>query len=71
MPSAVARHPSTVRMFQQAAQRWTALKRQHDAHCRIHWLGVMLTQFTDTELILLAEYLSESDRALLRSVTKR
>jgi hypothetical protein len=43
------------------------LKRQHDAHCRLHWLGVMITQFTDAELALLASYLSAADRELLRS----
>jgi len=71
MPSAVERHPSTTRLFQQAAQRWMALKRQHEAQCRLHWLGIMLTQFTDMELTLLTDYLSESDRALLRSGTRR
>ena len=64
-------HPATVKRLQDAAGRWTALKRLHGNMERSLWLGVMVQNFSDDDLTLLGDFLSESDRALLKKAGRR
>lgn len=62
------RHPSTHALFVEAATRWVNLRDVHRAAERRMWIGALVTQFSDAELVLLnaAGYLCPDDIYRLR-----
>ena len=67
----VIRHPSTVRLFQDAAGRLMDLRQRHRQMGDYAWLGILLVHFTSDELALLKDYLCPHDYQLLRAAGVR
>lgn len=58
------RHPSTQAAFKLAAEKWQRVKVEHQIAVDRMWAGALALNFTEYELTLLADYLSEHDRLL-------
>jgi hypothetical protein len=66
-PTARRRKADDAKRFAAVADRWMKLKRQHRNFCDVTWLGIMVREFSDDDLALIApEYFCENDRQQLR-----
>lgn len=61
-------HPATTERFQVAAQRFLDLQKEHRRMADALWVGLIASAFTDDELSLLSDYLSQNDVRLLQRV---
>jgi hypothetical protein len=61
-------HPSTTRLFQNAARRFLKVRKRYEVAANTMWAGTLAANFTDDELVLLKDYLSYADRSLLKQI---
>lgn len=64
------RHPSTDKLFKEAAARFAKLQKYHRIASDYMWAGMLASQFTADELALLVDYLSPKDAQLITATTK-
>lgn len=62
----VVRHPSSTKALRDVGARWFRLRDEHRRASEHMWLGMIASEFTDTELDILGDFLTPNDRALLR-----
>lgn len=70
MNKKVVRHPATEELFRTAARRFMALRTEHAVAVDRLWAGTLASNFTLRELILLNNYLSQRDHALLKGINR-
>lgn len=61
------RHPSTAKLFRAVAARFTEVREQQRIAADRMWVGALMSEFDDTEIALLDDFLTPHDRQLLRT----
>ena len=63
----VVPNPTTQEMFVETAAKFMRLRKEHQRASALMWQGYLVNYFSDFELSLLPDYLSDHDRALIKA----